>query len=259
MDSRRTPPVAVLSGWSLLAAGVLVVVFFLVVRAEPRPELAASALVVAGVGLATLLRVPFAAVLSVPLGLFLLLFPALRKYYSFSLERPEEVGGLAFTLVALAIAGIVLTSGGLAVWAALRSVEWSRGRSAVASALLGGLAVGVAAAVVLDSQAQPDQAGELLDEQVAALPAVVMDDFRFVPDRLTARAGTESVIRVVNDDVETYRFTVDLLGLDVIVPSGRTAVVRFTPTRTGTLEFYSGEEGGEHRDLGMVGEIIVTQ
>ncbi len=64
------------------------------------------------------------------------------------------------------------------------------------------------------------------------------------------------LLRLRNEDTETCRFTVDELALDVIVPSGRTAIVRLVPPVTGTYTFYSSEEDGEHRDLGMEGIIV---
>lgn len=256
--ARRRSPVEAVAGWSLVAAGIVVTAFFLVVRGEPRVDLALSGLVVLGAGVATLRRVPFAALLAIPLGLFMILFPALRRYYSFSLQRPDELVGLVFTVVAVILAGVVLVSGALAAVASWRPVRAVGTAAAAATGVVLGLAVAVGYALVVAAQAQPDQSDGLTDAEVAALPVVVMDDFRFTPDQLTAVVGEELAIRLVSEDVETYRFTIDQLDIDVIVPSGRTAVVRITPTEAGTLTFYSSEEGDEHRQLGMVGEITVA-
>ena len=255
----RLDPMTVVSGVTLIASALLVGAFFLVVRGEPRIDLAAgSGLLLLAVAVATLRRVPFAALLGVPLTGFLVLFPALRRYYAFSFERPDETLGLVFSVAALAVAGVVATSGVAATVARIGGVRALAGRGAAVGAVVVGLLAGAVVGVVVASDAQPDQSDGLTAAEVENLPGIVMDDYRFTPDRLEGVVGEELVIRLTNDDTETYRFTIDELGVDTIVPSGRTAVVRLTPEAPGQLEFYSSEEGGEHRDLGMVGQIDVS-
>lgn len=84
-----------------------------------------------------------------------------------------------------------------------------------------------------------------------------MDDYGYAPNVLQAQAGTELAVLLVNDDTETYRFVVDDLGVDVVVPSGRQAVVRVLAREARRFAFYSSEEEGEHRDLGMEGTLVV--
>ncbi len=257
----RTPsldPVSRLAGWAVLAAALVVTAFFLLVRGEPRPGLAASGAVVAVVGVAILTRVRFAAVLSVALGLFMVLFPALRKYYAFSLERPDEILGFGFTVVAVGVAAVLLVAGAVATIAAVAPRSIPRGRGPLLGTVVLSVIVAAVGLAGFSALSQPDQRGELSSADVAALPEVVMDDFRYTPDRLRAVSGKELVLRLRNDDVESYRFTIDELDIDVIVPSGREAVVRVTPNEPGALTFYSSEEGGEHRDLGMIGTIEVA-
>lgn len=75
---------------------------------------------------------------------------------------------------------------------------------------------------------------------------------------LQAQAGTELALLLVNNDTETYRFVVDELDVDVVVPSGRQAVVRVLAPDPRTFASYSSEEDGEHRDLGMEGTLVVS-
>ncbi|MGF1652232.1 MAG: cupredoxin domain-containing protein [Actinomycetales bacterium] len=246
-----------LCGITLLAAAALVASFFTFVRGEPRPELAlSSGLAITVAAVLVLRRVPGAPLLAVALSLFLVLFPALRKYYAFSLERPDETVGLVFSVAALAVAGVAATTGLTATVARFRLLPPTRAAAGVAATV--GLVAAVVTGALIARTAPPDQGADLSDAELAALPQVVMDDFRFTPDRIEIVTGEDLVVRLVNDDTETYRFTIDELDVDVVVPSGRSAVARVTPAAAGTLTFYSSEEGGEHRDLGMVGEIVVA-
>jgi plastocyanin len=240
----------VLAGAGVLAAAALFVVFVLLVRAEPRPGLAAGGLVLAAVA-AVVVRGPrWAPLLAIPVAVAVL--DRMRVYVPFSLERPEEIGSLVFSLLVLAVVGVCLVTGPVAVLSTYRAV-----RRATTWSAAGGLAVAALLGVALAASAQPDQGEGLTAAERASLPQVVMDDYRYVPDALSVQAGQELQVLLVNDDTETYRLVLDELDVDVVVPSGREAVVRLRPEARGTFTWYSSEEDGEHRALGMVGTLEV--
>lgn len=250
-----TPPrgLQVLAAAGIAGIGLLFAAYVLVVRAEARPGLAAGSLLILGVAGAVLAGVRWAPLLAVPLGLAVV--DRLAVYVPFSLARPDETGGLVFSALCLVVVSVAVAAGVAATWQAYGR-PLARPLAVVGA---GAALVLLALTALLVPQAQPDQGDGLTAEQVAALPRVVMDDYRYAPDVLTATVGTELAVLLVNDDTETYRFVVDALGVDVVVPSGREAVVRLVPTAPGSLAFYSSEEAGEHRALGMVGTVLVTE
>lgn len=254
-----TPPTKIRStrpAVTLLAAGALAVdaalfaLYMTVVRAEPRWDLAAGALFLLAAAALAAAGVRWAPALALPVGLAVL--DRVQVYVPFSLERPDELVGLLFSAVCLVAVGVGAVAGPMATWQAYRGpVRW-----AAAISLVGGLALTVVLAVALATAAEPDQRQGLSDAEVAQLPTVVMDDYLFSPSRLVIGAGEETVLRLVNDDTETYSFVVPELGVDVTVPSGREAVVRLRPEEPGRTVFFSDEEAGEHRELGMEGVIL---
>ncbi|MCH8156576.1 MAG: cupredoxin domain-containing protein, partial [Nitrospinae bacterium] len=52
-----------------------------------------------------------------------------------------------------------------------------------------------------------------------------------------------------------HTFTIDELGVDVILPHGETTRVEFTPEQTGSFQFYCSVPG--HKGAGQVGTITV--
>lgn len=230
---------------------VLYASYVLFVHAEPRPGLAAGSLLILAVAGLVVAGVRWAPLLAVPLGV------AAATGWGFTCPSasngPTRPAALAFSLLCLVVVGVAAASGVVATALAYGvavprpGVLTPLGSSLLVAALLG----------LLVPQAQADQGGDLSTEQIAALPRVVMDDYRYAPDVLQAQAGTELTVLLVNDDTETYRFVVDELDVDVVVPSGRQAVVRVLAPEARRFACYSSEEEGEHRDLGMEGTLVV--
>lgn len=245
-------PLQLVAAAGIAGIAVLYASYVLFVRAEPRPGLAAGSLLILAVAGLVIAGVRWAPLLAVPLGVAVV--DRLGVYVPFSLERLEETGGLAFCLLCLLVVGVAATSGVVATTLAYRmSVPFPGVLTALGTSLL------VAALLaLLAPQAQADQGADLSTAQVATLPRVVMDDYNYAPAVLQAQAGTELALLLVNNDTETYRFVIDELDVDVVVPSGRQAVVRVLAPDPRTFAFYSSEEDGEHRDLGMEGTLVVN-
>jgi len=245
-------PLQLVAAAGIAGIAALYASYVLFVCAEPRPGLAAGSLLILAVAGLVVAGVRWAPLLAVPLGVAVV--DRLGVYVPFSLERPDETGGLAFSLLSLVVVGVAAASGAVATALAYGvavprpGVLTALGSSLLVAALLG----------LLAPQAQADQGAELSAQQVAVFPRVVMDDYRYAPDVLQAQAGTELAVLLVNDDTETYRFVIAELDVDVVVPSGRQAVVRVLAADPRTFAFYSSEEDGEHRDLGMEGTLIAS-
>jgi plastocyanin len=97
---------------------------------------------------------------------------------------------------------------------------------------------------------------------------VVMNDYRFVPDRLTFQRGTAYRIHFVNEGKELHEFTAPAFfaattmrdrrmltndGTEVVVPAGGSIDIDLIPERIGRYELICAD----HDWAGMVGEISV--
>lgn len=113
-----------------------------------------------------------------------------------------------------------------------------RGRGFVASRAAGGIGI-VAVALVfvivgwsLYAASKFESAGAEVDDVL-----VVTEDTEFTPETLTVDAGTVSV-HVTNKDDATHTFTSDeLVGVDIVVPAGKSNRVTFT-AKAGEYRFY---------------------
>ena len=77
-------------------------------------------------------------------------------------------------------------------------------------------------------------------------------EFSFRPNSITVDVDEPVVITFQNTGIHT--FTVDELGINRSL-SGSSVTVEFTPTKSGTFEFYCSIPG--HREQGMVGSLVV--
>lgn len=82
--------------------------------------------------------------------------------------------------------------------------------------------------------------------------SMVSGGFFFSPNKLTLKKGQPVKINIKNSGVHT--FTIDELGVDVPL-TGQSTVVEFTPTKSGTFEYYCAIPG--HRENGQFGSVIV--
>ncbi len=83
------------------------------------------------------------------------------------------------------------------------------------------------------------------------------EDFSFDPSEISVQVG-ETVKVVLNAVDMPHDFVVDELDVrsDVANP-GETVEVEFTPTEAGEFEYYCSV--GNHREMGMVGTLTVTE
>ncbi|MFE1251209.1 cupredoxin domain-containing protein [Streptomyces sp. NPDC058735] len=165
---------------------------------------------------------------------------------SFDLTRPADVLYFAAAVLELAAAGAV--AGPMAATLLKRRTPVVTGAFALAAALA------LSAGVVLTSP-QSDDSGSLTDEQIAALPTVDMVNYRFEPSILRTAPGQPVAFTFTNDTDDAHAFTVDKLGIDIEVPSGRTrtVVVQAPPGR-----YAMHCSVGSHSADGMRGQLVIT-
>lgn len=79
-------------------------------------------------------------------------------------------------------------------------------------------------------------------------------NFYFKPNVLTLKVNQPVKITFTNSG--THNFSIKEFGVDVEL-SGATGVVQFTPTKTGTFQFFCNV--GNHMKMGQVGTLTVTE
>lgn len=92
--------------------------------------------------------------------------------------------------------------------------------------------------------------------EAAARPFTVTGaNFSFTPNTITAKKG-EKVTITFKSIGGFHNFALDELNVKTqVLGTGKEETVTFTPTKTGTFEFYCSV--GNHRAMGMVGKLIV--
>ncbi|GAB3003621.1 cupredoxin domain-containing protein [Saccharothrix stipae] len=237
---------------ALLATAVLAAAnasYFLVLAGQPNPGMAAvSALPLATAALLWR-RVRFAPVVTIVVAVATVFFHPVDL--AFDLGRPGDVPPFAVAAVLVAAAGVAVVSSVVLMSGRGRGVGGER-----LVVLGGGAAVGVAlAATLLVVWPQADDTGSLTDEQIAALPTVDMENFKFSPAQLRVDRGRPVAFRFTNDTDDNHTFTITELGVDVEVPSGRT---RITVVAAEPGRYAVHCAAGDHREKGMVGRLTVT-
>lgn len=231
-----TPRDLALAATAALTATTLV--SQLLLAGEPNPGYAAFAVFPLAAAAALWTRRRWAPLLV--LGAAVLMVAPRTVELSFDLVRPAE-------LVPFATAAVHLAAVGVATGTALLMLFGARRGGAVA--LGAGAAIGaVVASGLLVLLPQGD------DPAPAEQAAVDMVGFEYVPAQL--RADTWPVaLRFTNDSGDSHSFTIDELGVDVQVPSGRERVV-VVDAPPGEYAVYCAVD--DHRDQGMVGKLTVV-
>ncbi|MFD1149243.1 cupredoxin domain-containing protein [Saccharothrix hoggarensis] len=230
---------------AVLVSAAANLVSFLLLTGQPNPGMAAVSVL------------PLVAAVLLWLGRRAGLYAALVAAPVMVAFRP---GGLAFDLIRpgdvlpFAVAAVQVLAVGVAVLSAVLALV-RRDRAVVG--LAGGAALGAAVAVALVAVLpQADDTGSLTPDQVAALPVVDLVNYRFAPAQLRVGPGEPVAFRFTNDTDDDHTFTIEALGVEVEVPSGRTrvAVVRAPAGQYALLCTV-----GDHEEQGMVGRLTVVE
>ena len=92
-------------------------------------------------------------------------------------------------------------------------------------------------------------------ETLAGLPAVTLD--KFEGGEIRVKAGETVAFRLENPDPVAHTFTVDELGVNAFMPSGKNSLALFKPTQPGTYTFYCVPHYNKAAGEGMHGTLIV--
>lgn len=246
----RRSPADLPAATALALLAVLMLVSYLVLGGAPNPGMAAVALLpfVAALGLRAGKRWgAVVAVFAVPAALGVRL-----EGISFDLVRPGDVLPFAVAAAQVLTAGLGL-SGALVSFAARRRAGVHR---LLPATLVGGGALAALVAVgTVVTLPQPDDARMLTSEQQAAAPVVDMLNYEYEASQLRVDGETVAAFRFVNDTDDSHTFTVDELGVDVVVPSGRERLV-VVQASEGSYVFHCSV--GSHREDGMEGRLVVA-
>jgi plastocyanin len=89
----------------------------------------------------------------------------------------------------------------------------------------------------------------------AATLNLTTTDFKFTPTTLTATAGKPVTVTVKNNGQAEHNFSISSLTVDKDIEKGDSQTVTFTPSQSGTVQFFCKY----HKDSnGMVGSLSVT-
>ena len=84
---------------------------------------------------------------------------------------------------------------------------------------------------------------------------IVADDIFYAPEDVTIPAEKDVTLTLRNEGVAAHNFSIDTLGIDVPLPPGEETEITINAP-AGEYEYYCTEPG--HKDIGMVGTLIVT-
>jgi plastocyanin len=255
MVTTSAPPATPLRATRLLCAGALAVlslgqlVAYLVLTAGPNPGIASTALLPAAAAAAVLLLPKWPGAVAA-LAVVVTVVLTRTVELPFDLARPGDAGPFAFAVAQLAACGIAAASA-----VRLLLLPAGRWRAPVLPAVAGLAAGALTGAGLLALAPQDDLTGGLTDAELAALPTVTMVDYRFEPAQLRVAAGQPFAMDFTNDGARPHSFAVPSLGIDLIVPSGRTrtVVLRLAP---GTYNYVCSV--GDHEEEGMKGRVQVV-
>lgn len=84
---------------------------------------------------------------------------------------------------------------------------------------------------------------------------VVAKDFMFAPTTINATAGKPITVTVKNDGQAEHNFSIESLKVNQDIEKGESKTVTFTPTQSGSIQFFCEYHKNSH---GMVGTLNVT-
>jgi nitrosocyanin len=84
---------------------------------------------------------------------------------------------------------------------------------------------------------------------------LVAKDFMFEPATMTATAGKPVTVTIKNEGQAEHNFSIESLKVNKDVEKGESQTVTFTPTQSGTVQFFCEYHKNSH---GMMGSLNVT-
>src|SRR5262249_54757471 len=124
------------------------------------------------------------------------------------------------------------------------------GMTAIAALAVGALLV---AAVV-----QGRNSSGVSEEMLAQLPVLSAKAAEFEQRELHTHVGETVALRLNNPDGQGHSFDVDELNVHAAMPSGKSSLALFIPTKLGTYTFYCALHYNRKTGQGMKGTLIVA-
>jgi plastocyanin len=125
-------------------------------------------------------------------------------------------------------------------------------RSRILLAVVWTVLLGAVGLTIVDMVGQSDREVAQVRGGVA-YASTTARDFGYVPDLVITANGVPLRLTIRNQGVHTHTFTIDSLGIDVVIPPGTTTVVTLHPA-PGRYFFYCRF----HQSLGMRGHLVVS-
>ena len=253
--------------WTLGVGPLCLTLLFLVRATTPAidPILLGIFVVLAAstAGLIAGSRIGAVGVLVLGLALFQ---PTTAREFSFSLSAVDSQMWRLWAVGSLVALGWSLAAA-IFVLVAARTIDRTPSVR-IASAIAGGVVVGVALIAVFPALSpQPAFGRDLDSEAIAALPVIELLDFRYEPVIVEAAGagdgggddddGADGVYRARLDNPTElpHTFTVESLDLEVYVPAGRWAVLEIGADDLAVAPLAVVCTIGDHLALGMAGVI----
>lgn len=248
--------------WTLGVGPLCLTLLFLVRATTPAidPILLGIFVVLAAstAGLIAGSRIGAVGVLVLGLALFQ---PTTAREFSFSLSAVDSQMWRLWAVGSLVALGWSLAAA-IFVLVAARTIDRTPSVR-IASAIAGGVVVGVALIAVFPALSpQPAFGRDLDSEAIAALPVIELLDFRYEPVIVEAAGardgdGDDGVYRARLDNPTElpHTFTVESLDLEVYVPAGRWAVLEIGADDLAAAPLAVVCTIGDHLAQGMAGVI----
>lgn len=84
---------------------------------------------------------------------------------------------------------------------------------------------------------------------------LVAKDFQFEPTTITATAGKPVTVTIKNEGQAEHNFSIESLKVNKDIEKGESQTVTFTPTQSGSIQFFCEYHKNSH---GMVGTLNVA-
>ncbi|MGH7886199.1 MAG: cupredoxin domain-containing protein [Thermodesulfobacteriota bacterium] len=95
---------------------------------------------------------------------------------------------------------------------------------------------------------------------------VVLDSYKFVPEKIVVEVNKPVELKLKSiTSVIPHNITIDDPESGLVfsedVKAGKEGIINFTPTKTGTYEFYCNKKNifADHRKKGMIGTLEVVE
>lgn len=100
---------------------------------------------------------------------------------------------------------------------------------------------------------------EVVDAADNKVVEIEAGSFYYKPNVITLKKGEKVTLKLKSVSM-MHDFKIDALNFSIpVTKNGEEATVEFTPTQTGTFEYYCSVGNGYHKKMGQVGNLTVVE